>query len=602
MKKFISVLLASLMVLATLTVSAASAVTVNPADVDLSTKSVTITGTGTANSSFILLVTNPGKTQTDTDLAGSAVQNVREVKIDANGEFIYKFTLYSATEGQYKVYADGVEKQAFNFAVASLTTDTQAILTAARANDLDAFTAKVTDPAVLATFSIDKYEPLISAEIALDMETYASKLLAAVRAADAEGKFAGTDAQNGAALQLIIKKVAALELLNQGKAAAYSFNTDGTFKYDSALKVSGIDAKYGISVYEYYAEGTEKDGKKYTLSSEGKAQVQNALLNKAFADEEDLYDAFIDAVICNGANKSTQKDSTSYSGYSHIDALFTSANKTKAGVTGSITEYIAKNLAGYGSAITTIEGLNGLIAGFAQAESEAGSGSGVTGGGGGGGGGGVAPGVSAGGTAVIPDKIGDKDALNQNNQNQTNIYKYKFDDIASVEWAVDAIEYLYTKGIVNGKADRVFDPNGTVTREEIVKMISIAVGLTEEAEVAFADVDSASWAKPFIAKAVKAGVISGIGENMFGFGQPVTRQDIAAMIYRTMPVKEIMTPALFTDKNEIADYAIEPVNVLAELKIINGFEDNTFRPTDSCTRAQAAVIIYNYLKTSGLAN
>lgn len=601
MKKFISVLLVTLMLLATLTVSAATAVIVNPADVDLSTKSVTITGTGAANSSFILLVTNPGKTQTDIDLAGSAVQNIREIKIDANGEFYYKFTLSSPADGEYKIYADGVEKESFNFSVSALTTDVNDILTAARNNDLNAFTTKVTDPTVMANFSINKYEPLVSAGIALDMNVYASKLLAAVRAADEESGFAGTDAENAATLQLIIKKIAALEVLNQGKATSYSFNTDGTFKYDSALNVSGIDAKYGISVYEYYTTGSEKNGKKYALSPEGKAQVQNELLNKNFVDEEDLQNAFIEAVICAGTNKSTQIGASSYTGYSHIDVLLTSANKTKAKVEGTVTDYIAQNLAGYTSNITTVEGLNGLIAGFAQAEKEINTDSGITGGGGGGGGGGVG-GVAANGTAVLPPVVENEDALNQNDQNHANTYKYKFDDIADVQWAVEAIEYLYTKGVVNGKADRVYDPNGTVTREEIVKMISIAVGLTEEAEITFADVDSVSWAKPFIAKAVKAGIISGISETEFGFGQNVTRQDIATMLYRVIGVKETVTNSSFADNESVADYAKEAVSVLSEMKVINGFEDNTFRPFDNCTRAQAAVIIYNYLKTSGLAN
>lgn len=595
MKKIISVLLASLMVLATLTVSAAAAVTVNPADVDLSTQTVTITGTGAANSSFILLVTNPGKTQTDVDLAGSAVQNMREVKIDGNGEFNYKFALYSPSEGDYKVYADGVEKVTFKFAVASLETAVNDILTAARANDLDTFTTKVNDPEVMANFAIDQYAPLVSAEIGLDKAVYASKLLTAVREADAANAFTGTTAENAAKLQLIIKKIAALEVLNQGKAVSYSFNTDGSFKFDSALKVSDIDEKYDITVYEYYIEGIDK----YTLSAAGRVQVQNALLNKNFADEEDLYDAFIEAVICAGVNNGAQVGATSYVGYGHVNALLTSANKTKAGVTGTVTTYIAQNLAGYGSAIKTVEALNTLISGFAQAEANANQNSGITSGTGGGGG---VSGVASNGTAVIPDKIKDTDALTQNDQNQANTYKYKFDDIADVQWAVEAIEYLYVKGVVNGKADRVFDPNGTVTREEIVKMISIAIGLTEEADIVFNDVDSASWAKPFIAKAVKAGIISGIGENMFGFGQSVTRQDIATMLYRVIGVQETVTNSEFADNANIADYAKEAVSVLSEKKIINGFEDNTFRPEDSCTRAQAAVIIYNYLKTSGLAN
>ena len=132
-------------------------------------------------------------------------------------------------------------------------------------------------------------------------------------------------------------------------------------------------------------------------------------------------------------------------------------------------------------------------------------------------------------------------------------------------------------------------------------MISIAVGLVDEAEIAFADVEASSWAKPFIAKAVKAGVISGIGENQFGFGMPVTRQDIAVMLYRTI-ANPSDSEVAFADKDSIAEYAAKAIGTLSGMKVINGFEDNTFRPTDSCTRAQAAVIIYNYLKTSGLAN
>lgn len=598
MKKIISVLLASLMVLATLTVSAAAAVTVNPADVDLSTQTVTITGTGTANASFILLVTNPGYDKDDVE--DKAVQNIREVKIGENGEFTYKFTLFEAKKGTYTVYADGIEKDSFYYGAEDTETDAKAIIDAAKADDTATIKTKLTTEVVLKNLSIDKFEPLVSTEIALDMDAYILKLVSAIKAEDTLGSFAGTDAENAVKLQSIIKKVAALELLNQGKEAAYSFNTDGTFKYDSALKVSGIDAKYSISVYEYYTEGSDKSGKKYTLSPEGKTQVKNALLNKNFADEEDLYDAFIEAVVCAGVNNGAQVGATSYTGHAHINALLTSANITKAGVTGTITDYIASNLSGYGSEIATVEGLNGLIAGFAQAEKENNSGSGLTGGGGGGGGG--VGGVAANGTAVLPPVVENQGALNQNDQNQTNTYKYKFDDIADVQWAVEAIEYLYVKGVVNGKADRVFDPNGTVTREEIVKMISIAIGLTEEADIVFNDVDSASWAKPFIAKAVKAGIISGIGENMFGFGQSVTRQDIATMLYRVIGVQETVTNSEFADNANIADYAKEAVSVLSEKKIINGFEDNTFRPEDSCTRAQAAVIIYNYLKTSGLAN
>ena len=473
MKKFISVLLAVIMALAVITVSATNVVTVNPVDVDMLTHTVTITGTGTPNSSFFLLVTNPGKNLTDVESA--TVQQWAEIVVDENGEYVYKFKLFDPSEGQYKVYAgDGDVKETFKVATESLATDLEEIIISARNNDIDTFKVKVTDPVVMENLAIDKYEPLVSSDISLDMDVYVSKLINAVKHADAQNEIIGTDAQKAAILQSIIKEVAALEVLNQGKATTCSFNADGTFKFDSALKVSEVDAKYGISVHEYYTTGSEVNGVKYTLSSVGKSQVQNALLNKNFSNEEELYSAFIEAVICSGVNKSTQVGEIDYVGYEHISALLTVANNSKAGVKGKISEYIAKNLAGNRTNITSVDTINALIETLSKTETSGNTGGTISGGGGGG-----ATGVTSGGTAVIPE-ITNPEITANNDKNTTSTYKYKFDDIAKVEWAVEAIEYLYIKGVVNGKANRVFDPNGTVTREEIVKMISIAVGLSEE--------------------------------------------------------------------------------------------------------------------------
>ena len=115
----------------------------------------------------------------------------------------------------------------------------------------------------------------------------------------------------------------------------------------------------------------------------------------------------------------------------------------------------------------------------------------------------------------------------------------------------------------------------------------------EEAEISFTDIAADDWSLPYIKKAVKAGLISGMDEKTFGYGVGISRQDIAVILHRT--VKETKGDAQFTDKADIADYAKEAVGALSGLKILNGFEDGSFKPNSSCTRAQAAVIIYNYL-------
>ena len=81
--------------------------------------------------------------------------------------------------------------------------------------------------------------------------------------------------------------------------------------------------------------------------------------------------------------------------------------------------------------------------------------------------------------------------------------------------------------------------------------------------------------------------------NTFGYGAGISRQDIAVILHRT--IKDTTGTAQFADNGEIADYAKDAVGALSGLKILNGFEDGSFKPNASCTRAQAAVIIYNYL-------
>ena len=356
--------------------------------------------------------------------------------------------------------------------------------------------------------------------------------------------------------------------------------------YDSALELSKIDEKKSVSLYEYYINGYSEGVNTYVLKDSGKAAVKSTLKGKNFASKEDLYKAFMEAVICVGTNNSILKGSTGSITYGHIKGLLTTANKTATGVTGTVTNFVANKLAGTAS-IKDIAELNSLISQYATLEGQT-----PSGGGGGGGGGASAPGLSAGGTMNVP-LVDNVDALKQNDAAQNENYKYRFSDIAEVEWAIKAIEDLTNKGILNGVGDRKFNPNGTVTREQFVKMLCVALNLTEEAEITFTDIVADDWSAPYIRKAVKAGLISGVDENTFGYGVGISRQDIAVILHRT--IKDTKGTANFADNANIADYAVDAVGALSGLKILNGFEDGSFRPQDSCTRAQAAVIIYNYL-------
>lgn len=586
MKKIISIIIALTMVLSTVCAFAAGGISVNMLDVNLLDSVINVKlAQAEEGQRILLLVTNPGYDDTASDIK-YAVQNYQNLTADAEGEAEYSFKLYAPQDGEYKIYANGSYLASFKYDVAAMKSAVDTIVEYAKDNKKTELETYIKDVNVLKNLALDTFEPIVNAQIGVDMGKVAEKLIVEVN----KNTFDGLDKENSAKMQNIIKTVTALELLNQSKADQYIYNNDGSLIHDSALKLSTIDESKSVTLYEYYLNGYNDGSNEYVLKDSGKAAVKSALKGKNFASTEDLYKAFMEAVVLNGVNKSTLKGSADSITYGHIKGLLTNENKTATGVTGNVTNFIANKLAGTAE-INSIEHLNSLISQYAQLESQQG---GSTGGGGGGGGGGGAfvPGLSAGGTMTVTP-VDNVDATKQNDKNANENYKYSFSDIAEVEWATEAIEALTAKGIINGVGDRKFDPQGTVTREQFVKMLCVALGLTEEAEITFADVAGDDWSAPYIKKAVKAGLISGVDENTFGYGVGISRQDIAVILHRT--IKDTTGTAQFADNGEIADYAKDAVGALSGLKILNGFEDGSFKPNASCTRAQAAVIIYNYL-------
>ena len=171
-----------------------------------------------------------------------------------------------------------------------------------------------------------------------------------------------------------------------------------------------------------------------------------------------------------------------------------------------------------------------------------------------------------------------------------------FSDIDNVAWAKDAILYLAEKGIVSGRGDKKFAPDELVTREEFVKMIVSAAGVYDEnAKCDFSDVAEGSWYASYVASAVNNGLVSGQSETVFGVGKPITRQDVCVISAKLLDVKadDVLS---YDDADEISEYAKEGVMKLSSCGIVSGMGDNKFMPQMTCTRAQAAKIIYGIIE------
>ncbi len=208
-------------------------------------------------------------------------------------------------------------------------------------------------------------------------------------------------------------------------------------------------------------------------------------------------------------------------------------------------------------------------------------------GGGGGGGmnlGGVSP-------VVIPQV--NVDAVTQKPQSG-------FSDIGAYSWAEAAITELSQRGIIAGKGNGLFDPSGTLTREETVKLLILAMELTTDGlgENNYSDCKVGEWYYPFVTAAKVNELVYGVSKQDFGVGMKVTRQDLAVMLNRAiakMGIEYDGETSEFADSANISDYAKDAVNTLNGLGIINGYTDGSFKPMGNATRAEAAVIFHRFL-------
>lgn len=174
-----------------------------------------------------------------------------------------------------------------------------------------------------------------------------------------------------------------------------------------------------------------------------------------------------------------------------------------------------------------------------------------------------------------------------------------FEDLDGVAWAKKEILALAEQKIVNGISRTQYNPNDTVTREQFIKMLVIALNMEDSSAVSsFADVKEGAWYYKYVASAEKWGLAVGDGEN-FGIGKPMTREEMATFLYRAAQIAKIELPEAggleFADADEIAAYAREAVSVMQKMGIISGTDENMFAPKMNCTRAMAAKVVYELL-------
>lgn len=172
-----------------------------------------------------------------------------------------------------------------------------------------------------------------------------------------------------------------------------------------------------------------------------------------------------------------------------------------------------------------------------------------------------------------------------------------YTDIDNYDWALEAIIGLTNAGIVNGMGDGEFNPAGNVTREQFCKMVVQLFGINAtDPSSDFVAVDESKWYAPYVNAAVSAGFVQGQSDEYFGIGESIMRQDMATILYRAMGKTGDEIALEFSDADNIAAYATNAVAELCGLGIMNGYEDGSFKPRGSATRAEASKVVWEVYK------
>ena len=181
------------------------------------------------------------------------------------------------------------------------------------------------------------------------------------------------------------------------------------------------------------------------------------------------------------------------------------------------------------------------------------------------------------------------------------------EDIDIARWSRDPIYSLVHSNIVEGMKTGekyYFKPEDYITRAEFIKMLSagLEAGDTEADKVLlpFADKkDIPDWALEHVKAAFANGWVNGRlagDKRLFGPKEQITREEACAILGRMLGDSVRPKGVYFTDRDKVAKYAINYLDILADMGVLSGYGDDTFRPKNRITREEAAAMIDRYLK------
>ena len=173
-----------------------------------------------------------------------------------------------------------------------------------------------------------------------------------------------------------------------------------------------------------------------------------------------------------------------------------------------------------------------------------------------------------------------------------------FSDIAPNAWYKDAVQYAYDNGLMTGVSATEFAPEATTTRAMIVSILARLENVTTAEAAGFADVDDNDWYATAVNWAANVGVVNGYEDNTFRPNTAITREQLAAILmnYAAYKGEDVSARADLTSyTDQPSTWATETMSWAVAEGLISGVTADTLQPQGAATRAQVAAILQRFL-------
>ena len=176
-----------------------------------------------------------------------------------------------------------------------------------------------------------------------------------------------------------------------------------------------------------------------------------------------------------------------------------------------------------------------------------------------------------------------------------------FSDVSDSDWFYDPVVYVYNNGLMTGTSDTTFAPNIATTRGMLVSILHRLEGAPSAESAGFSDVSDGDWYAEAVNWAASVGVVNGMSADTFAPNAPLTREQMAAILYNYTEYKGIDVSSRadlsgYADADQVSEWAADTLSWANAEGLVTTVGDNRLAPQESATRAQLATILQRALE------